>query len=238
MTDKAVISASGLHKSFGQGESEIKVLDGISLEVLAGERVAIVGLSGSGKSTLLHLLAGLDKPDQGQILIGGDDIAALDENSLCRIRNQTLGFVYQFHYLMAEFTATENVAMPLLIGGMDGQDAARVAEALLTRVGLAARFNHKPGQLSGGERQRVAIARALVSKPRCVLADEPTGNLDEKTAEGVNQLIVDLSNELDMSFVIVTHNTGLADRMDRKLILHNGALVADIIGDPDGKNDL
>ncbi len=236
MDDKAVISASGLYKTFGQGESEVKVLEGISLEVLAGERVAIVGLSGSGKSTLLHLLAGLDKPDQGQIWINGADIASLDESSLCKMRNRTLGFVYQFHYLMAEFTATENVAMPLLIGGMDRHGAGLVAKELLTRVGLAARLDHKPGQLSGGERQRVAIARALVAKPRCVLADEPTGNLDEKTAEGVNQLIVDLSNELNMSFVIVTHNTGLAERMDRQLVLHNGVLNADIAGGTVGRD--
>lgn len=228
MKDDVVLKATGLHKSFGKGEGTIDVLAGVDLAILRGERVAIVGLSGSGKSTLLHLLAGLDKPDAGTIFIKGDDISELDEKSLCRVRNETLGFVYQFHYLMSEFTATENVAMPLMIGGASRKSAALRADEILARVGLQSRVKHKPGQLSGGERQRVAIARALVAEPLCVLADEPTGNLDEKTAEGVNQLLVDLSRELRMSFVIVTHNHDLANRMDRTLSLHNGTLEAQV----------
>lgn len=226
MEDDVVLQAIGLEKSFAQGGGTIKVLEGIDLTITRGERVAIVGLSGSGKSTLLHLLAGLDKPDAGRININGDDIAELDEKSLCRVRNETLGFVYQFHYLMSEFTAAENVAMPLMIGGMSRKLATIRASEVLTQVGLEPRLMHKPGQLSGGERQRVAIARALVTDPLCVLADEPTGNLDEKTAEGVNQMLVDLSDELEMSFVIVTHNHELAKKMDRTLILHNGSLEA------------
>lgn len=222
--EKYVILASGIEKTFGEGQGSVKVLDGIDLSVSRGERVAIVGLSGSGKSTLLHLLAGLDTPDVGTINVNGRDLSTLDEQAICKIRNSTLGFVYQFHYLMAEFTATENVAMPLLIGGMSRSKASMRANEILARVGLESRCTHKPGQLSGGERQRVAIARALVAEPQCVLADEPTGNLDEKTAEGVNQLIISLSQELGMSFIIVTHNNELADRMDRKLTLHNGRL--------------
>ena len=226
MADDIVLQSIGLKKSYGQGEKVIQVLDGIDLEICAGERVAIVGLSGSGKSTLLHLLAGLDQPDSGQVLISGKDIANLNEKSLCRLRNRTLGFVYQYHYLMSEFTAIENVAMPLMIGHVNRAAASATAREVLGRVGLAKRLEHRPGQLSGGERQRVAIARALVTRPQCVLADEPTGNLDEKTAEEVNELLVDLSRELNMSFVIVTHNHDLANKMDRILILHNAAIEA------------
>jgi lipoprotein-releasing system ATP-binding protein len=226
MKNDVVLQATGLTKSYGQGESAILVLDGIDLEICRGERVAIVGLSGSGKSTLLHLLAGLDNADTGQVLIGGEDIANLDENSLCRLRNKALGFVYQFHYLMSEFTALENVAMPLMIGDSSRKVANTIAGEVLARVGLQERLGHKPGQLSGGERQRVAIARALVTRPQCVLADEPTGNLDEKTAEEVNQLLLDLSHEFGMSFVVVTHNHDLANRMDRILVLHNGLIEA------------
>ncbi len=224
MKDELILSAHGLRKSFGQGAALIKVLDGVDLEVRKGERVAVVGLSGSGKSTLLHLLAGLDAPDAGTVDVGGEDILSLDENALCRLRNKTLGFVYQFHYLMSEFTATENVAMPLMIGGCTRKAASRIADEMLAQVGLKDRLAHKPGQLSGGERQRVAIARALANKPLCVLADEPTGNLDEETAEEVNQLLLRLSQDLHMSFIIVTHNHGLASRMDRTLTLHKGKL--------------
>jgi len=226
MKDDIVLQATGLKKSYDQGDKTIRVLDGIDLEIYRGERVAIVGLSGSGKSTLLHLLAGLDNADSGQVFIGGEDIANLDEKSLCQVRNKTLGFVYQFHYLMSEFTAIENVAMPLMIGNVNKKTANASASEVLGKVGLKNRLEHRPGQLSGGERQRVAIARALVTRPQCVLADEPTGNLDEKTAEEVNQLLLDLSHELDMSFVIVTHNHDLANRMDRILVLHNGLIEA------------
>ncbi|MCZ6502837.1 MAG: lipoprotein-releasing ABC transporter ATP-binding protein LolD [Gammaproteobacteria bacterium] len=226
MKDDIVLQATGLKKSYDQGDKTIRVLDGIDLEIYRGERVAIVGLSGSGKSTLLHLLAGLDNADSGQVFIGGEDIANLDEKSLCQVRNKTLGFVYQFHYLMSEFTAIENVAMPLMIGNVNKKTANATASEVLGKVGLKNRLEHRPGQLSGGERQRVAIARALVTRPQCVLADEPTGNLDEKTAEEVNQLLLDLSHELDMSFVIVTHNHDLANRMDRILVLHNGLIEA------------
>ena len=222
MKDEIVLQARGLKKFYGQGDKTIRVLDGVDLEVVRGERVAIVGLSGSGKSTLLHLLAGLDSTDAGQVFIGGKDIVNLDEKSLCRLRNKTLGFVYQFHYLMVEFSAIENVAMPLMIGDANWKLANATASEMLGKVGLKDRLNHKPGQLSGGERQRVAIARALVTHPQCVLADEPTGNLDEKTAEDVNQLLVDLSCDLNMSFVIVTHNHDLASRMDRTMVLRNG----------------
>ena len=219
-----VLQASGLVKTFDQGGKLIKVLEGVDFDVAEGERIAIVGLSGSGKSTLLHLLAGLDSPDAGKVFVGGEDISDLSESALCELRNQKLGFVYQFHYLMSEFTALENVAMPLMIGGMDQRSASDVSAEMLARVGLESRVEHKPGQLSGGERQRVAIARALVAEPSCVLADEPTGNLDETTAEEVNQLLIDLSRDLKMSFVVVTHNHGLANRMDRTLVLHNGLL--------------
>ncbi len=227
MTNEVVLKATGLVKSFGTGAGEVRVLRGVDLEVKRGERVAVTGLSGSGKSTLLHLLAGLDDPDAGQVLVDGSDIAALPEKSLCRLRNEKLGFVYQFHYLMAEFTAVENVAMPLMIGGLKRRIAIDRAADMLGRVGLENRIRHKPAELSGGERQRVAIARALVAEPACVLADEPTGNLDEKTAEEVNELLVELNRDLGMSFIVVTHNLELAARMDRMLVLHNGRLRSD-----------
>ena len=224
MSPEPVLIARSVHKSFTQGSKTIAVLTGADLEVFTGERVAIVGLSGSGKSTLLHILGGLEVADKGEIIIGGKSLISLRESEVDMLRNRSLGFVYQFHHLLSDFSAVENVAMPLLIRGKSRTDALAKAGSLLDQVGLSERLKHKPGQLSGGERQRVAIARALVGDPLCVMADEPTGNLDEKTADDVNSLIMSLSSELQTSFVIVTHNHDLANRMDRILTLHNGVL--------------
>ena len=224
MSPEPVLIARSVHKSFTQGSKTIEVLTGADLEVCTGERVAIVGLSGSGKSTLLHILGGLEVADEGEIIIGGKSLMSLRESEVDMLRNRSLGFVYQFHHLLSDFSAVENVAMPLLIRGKSRTDAFAKAGNLLDQVGLAERLKHKPGQLSGGERQRVAIARALVGDPLCVMADEPTGNLDEKTADDVNSLIMSLSSELQTSFVIGTHNHDLANRMDRILTLHNGVL--------------
>ena len=224
MSPEPVLIARSVHKSFTQGSKTIAVLSGADLEVFTGERVAIVGLSGSGKSTLLHILGGLEVADKGEIIIGGKSLMSLRESEVDMLRNRSLGFVYQFHHLLSDFSAVENVAMPLLIRGKSRTDALAKAGNLLDQVGLAERLKHKPGQLSGGERQRVAIARALVGDPLCVMADEPTGNLDEKTADDVNSLIMSLSSELQTSFIIVTHNHDLANRMDRILTLHNGVL--------------
>jgi lipoprotein-releasing system ATP-binding protein len=221
-----VIKISNLHKRYLQGSNAIHILRGIDVDIERGERVAITGLSGSGKSTLLHLLGGLDTPDEGTIAIIGKNINELGEAEQCALRNSALGFVYQFHHLLSEFSAEENVAMPLLIGGEKKAAAMKMARDMLASVGLTQRAEHKPSQLSGGERQRVAIARALVTRPQCVLADEPTGNLDEETAEQVNELMVGLSTALNISFVIVTHNLDLAARMDRQYRLHNGLLEA------------
>ena len=221
------LKVSNLHKSYKEGESELHILRGISLEIQRSERVAIIGLSGSGKSTLLHLLAGLDRPTEGQVEVMGKNIYALNEKALCRLRNNSLGFIYQFHHLLSEFTALENTAMPLYIRGEDRKIALKKAELILVKVGLGERLNHVPGKLSGGERQRVAIARALVGNPDCVLADEPTGNLDEETAGQVNDLMIALSEELGVSFIIVTHNLSLAAKMDKTYRLHNGLLEAD-----------
>jgi len=224
MTLKPVLRATHVNKHFIQGEQKLHILRGVNLEVSRGERIAIVGLSGSGKSTLLHLLGGLDACEEGEIEINGRSVAGLNENELCQLRNRSLGFIYQFHHLMMDFTALENVMMPLRIGGMSVSEAAEQSTQILVRVGLGDRLAHRPGQLSGGERQRVAIARALVTRPQCVLADEPTGNLDEGTAREVDELMIELSDEFNISFVIVTHNLDLANRMDRKLELHNGVL--------------
>lgn len=219
------LQAENLGKDYREGSGEaLHVLKGISLTLKAGETAAIIGTSGSGKSTLLNLLGGLDKPTSGQVRIHGDDLFALGEKARCRIRNLHLGFIYQFHHLLPEFTALENVAMPQLINGTDKDGARDRASRLLTEVGLGERLTHKPGELSGGERQRAAIARAMINSPDCILADEPTGNLDRKNAENALELIMQLNRSYRTALIMVTHDMHIAEQLDTVYVLEDGFL--------------
>lgn len=222
--ENIVVQARGVSRGFRQGPKRIQVLSAVDLQVPAGTSMAIVGASGAGKSTLLHILGGLDKPEEGEVLVDGQSLWQKSDSERSDIRNSRMGFIYQFHHLLPEFTALENVAMPLLIRGETTSVAAKRATDLLEKVGLGQRMDHKPGELSGGERQRAAVARALVGNPGCVLGDEPTGNLDERTANQVFEMLLELNTELNTSLILVTHDMRLAARMNQRFELHMGSL--------------
>jgi len=226
MNSSTILQCQQLSMCYQQGNLDVSVLKGIDLSIKAGERVAIMGASGSGKSTLLHLLGGLEKPTQGNIILDGENLNNISASKLSKLRNRSLGFIYQFHHLLGEFTILENVAMPVLIAGHSVKEARKKALEMLGKVGLGHRVEHKPGELSGGERQRAAVARALINSPKCVLADEPTGNLDSKTAEQIYQLMLELNQELQVSFLVVTHDLDLAKRMDKVLHMEDGLIVS------------
>ncbi|QEY25887.1 lipoprotein-releasing ABC transporter ATP-binding protein LolD [Neisseria zalophi] len=224
MNNQIILKCDNLYRSYQDGALNVQVLNGLNLEVAAGQSVSIIGASGSGKSTLLHILGGLDMPTSGSVNLMGHNLGEMNQKQLGELRNRYLGFVYQFHHLLPEFSALENVMMPLLIGKKPKAEAEERATAMLDKVGLKARMLHRPSELSGGERQRAAIARALVTQPKCLLADEPTGNLDRKNAQNVLDMMLDLKNELGTSLIVVTHDDELAYRFDRVLTMHDGCL--------------
>jgi lipoprotein-releasing system ATP-binding protein len=230
MSKATVLQCEAVSKIYAEGVSELRILDAVSLKVDAGERVAIIGSSGSGKSTLLNILGGLDRCTSGSVKVMGQPVERLSENQRAQLRNRHLGFVYQFHHLLGEFSALENVAMPLLLSGVALPEIRERAREVLVQVGLEQRIKHKPAELSGGERQRVAIARALVARPDCVLMDEPTGNLDRQTAGSIQDLMLELNRTLDTAFVVVTHDHQLAERMDRVILLEDGILCEQPVG--------
>ncbi len=225
MNKSTILQCRQLTMRFNQGGLDVEVLKGVNLSIAAGERVAVMGASGSGKSTLLHLLGGLEKPTGGEVVLDGVNLNTVSPSKMAKLRNSSLGFIYQAHHLLGEFTVLENVAMPLLIAGLSVKEAKQQAIELLERVRLGHRIEHKPGELSGGERQRAAVARALINKPKCVLADEPTGNLDSKTAEQVYELMLELNQALQVSFLVVTHDHELATKIGKVLHMEDGLIV-------------